>query len=404
MPEFERVKPGDLISSEFFNRILDKLDSLQAQISAIGTGTTPTGPIITGTLPSGAVRMLDNLTIYGANFLYPPDLNSVTINGVPVRQFLPGSDTTKIALSVPFIANVPATGHIVVNTRGGSAPAVWDQLQILAMQQVPTGRLAMGLVGTDKPNAKLLANTQYLYEFKLQPIISVNEFFSFDVAFSDSAGGQWSGRVLDSNKTTDITKGSIQLQVGVPKTLYVSFTTPAAGSASLNLVATSFNNPNDLNTSLSAPLKVGADQPINDPRIVVGPFDAADFPSGRPGQLVQINPATGDRVLAGGVAAVGVPFGAKAAIAPQIQFGPKGTYKLDVDIAPDAGPWVVDNLFPTKVLAGDDARDTIPFELTLNQAPGAVHTEKRLLTIRVTQLVNNTPGATSALWIPIVGV
>ena len=67
MPQQKRVKPGDLITSDFMNTILDRLEKLEANIGK----ATSKEMVITFPTPAAQMHMQDTLHITGKGFGVP---------------------------------------------------------------------------------------------------------------------------------------------------------------------------------------------------------------------------------------------------------------------------------------------------------------------------------------------
>ncbi len=118
---FQQVQPGDLITSELMNTILARLEDLHQRLSNLEAGTGE-GVTITGFDPPVEARVNDTLTIIGTNFVVPFTRNIVTIGGVEVPDFLPGTGETRLRFTIPPVPNLPDAGREVLvnvqNSRG----------------------------------------------------------------------------------------------------------------------------------------------------------------------------------------------------------------------------------------------------------------------------------------------
>ena len=89
--ELENIQPGDLITSNLMNRIVDKLNSLETRVGLLeAVGPEGEAVVITGLLPSGPVGLGSELRVTGRNFGLP-SANVVTIDNIQVTQFKSGS-------------------------------------------------------------------------------------------------------------------------------------------------------------------------------------------------------------------------------------------------------------------------------------------------------------------------
>lgn len=124
--EIEKVRPGDVITSELMNVIITKLNDLDEKVSSLpsGGGGTPGGPpnIPLTFLPTATVGQAvgAEVTVTG-QFDFPPGLNTVTLDGQPITNFRDGSNLTTLKFLIPETINVTtprSTTFRVVNSKG----------------------------------------------------------------------------------------------------------------------------------------------------------------------------------------------------------------------------------------------------------------------------------------------
>ena len=119
------VRPGDLIAADFFNTLVEAIEDLQLRVAELESGPSAGGVTITGFDPPNQQRIGQEMAILGAGFLFPANLNSVTVDGVPVPEFRSGSDTGTLRFLVPALTGtVLPTGRAVpvtvANTNGSA--------------------------------------------------------------------------------------------------------------------------------------------------------------------------------------------------------------------------------------------------------------------------------------------
>lgn len=116
-----RVQPGEVISSNLINEILERLEDLEA---GAGSGGSPGEEIeITGFSPPGEQAVGQVMAILGQNLPFPPDGGTVLLGDFPVPLSalrIAPSNRQRIELVVPEIGEVPAGGRsLFVRVRGG---------------------------------------------------------------------------------------------------------------------------------------------------------------------------------------------------------------------------------------------------------------------------------------------
>lgn len=117
--EFDRVEPGQIVTSELMNYVLAKLRDHEQQLSELQSGSSGSGVTIREIIPRDQEAVGRPLELRGDNFLFPPDSNVVTIGGVRVTSFL-SSTPTFLRFIIPAIpGTLPQNVEIrVENTNG----------------------------------------------------------------------------------------------------------------------------------------------------------------------------------------------------------------------------------------------------------------------------------------------
>lgn len=150
-----KVKPGDLITADFINGLIDSITTLEQKVAALEgsvsgaesvriTAFNPPPP------PDGNGQNLGQvLQIFGDNFAWPPQNNIVTIQNflVPsggvatIANFRPGSKPTMLEFVIPTtIAGIPTVGAdvtITINTGQGSTQKTYRLRPALATTGQP---------------------------------------------------------------------------------------------------------------------------------------------------------------------------------------------------------------------------------------------------------------------------
>lgn len=121
---YTEVRPGEIISSDLINYILDELENLEERVATLETGGLPSDQVqITGFDPPNQVEAGQLLSILGTNFVFPPSGNTVTIDSTPITSFRPDSTSIELKFIVPASLVVPEGGknfRITVSNSKGS--------------------------------------------------------------------------------------------------------------------------------------------------------------------------------------------------------------------------------------------------------------------------------------------
>jgi hypothetical protein len=131
MTDLARVKPGDLITADFINGLIDSISDLQGRVSHLEGGLEEAQSVKITAFeppppPDGTGQALGQvLRIHGVNFAFPPTNNKVRIQNfsvssgglVEVTQFHSVSSTILLEFVIPTaIAGIQATGSDVTIT------------------------------------------------------------------------------------------------------------------------------------------------------------------------------------------------------------------------------------------------------------------------------------------------
>jgi hypothetical protein len=111
--EFPHVRPGQVITSDLMNRIIDKLVELEQRIGGGGGTTTP--EVITGFNPAFQQAVGGPLTIFG-NFDSSLAANTIMIDSIviPTADLLGGSRADRLIFNIPRTIIVAAGGFMDV--------------------------------------------------------------------------------------------------------------------------------------------------------------------------------------------------------------------------------------------------------------------------------------------------
>ena len=114
------VRPGDLITADFFNGLIERLAALEERVDVLEGDAGGDAVAITQLIPSGTandpIRVGQTLQILGQNFGFSLGAHRVRFDQLQVTAFLPGTDDTRLIVSVPTALAVPPGGRSVTLT------------------------------------------------------------------------------------------------------------------------------------------------------------------------------------------------------------------------------------------------------------------------------------------------
>ena len=243
--QITRVRPGDLITADLMNNVLDQLGLLQGRVSALEGGDAV---VITGLLPSGPVNLGSELRIIGRNFGLPGS-NVVTIDNTQVTEFKAGSSDTQLIFDIPLLQGIPAQGKLVTLTVSNNIGFASTSMTVVPAQAtVPAGTLFVNL--SQSPSGALTAGQSFTFGFTVKAITNMDENYTL----TPTVQAGWPVKIVDQNNV-DVVPAELRLAKGDPPdgttaTVFVRVTIPAGtpqGTATqLKLAVASKRNPSDL--------------------------------------------------------------------------------------------------------------------------------------------------------------
>jgi hypothetical protein len=260
------VKPGDLITADLMNQILNELADLHTRISALeSTGQSSTKVTLKPYI--GFAHIGDEITLEGTNFAVPVNLNVVIVGNIRITQFNPGTDDTHLIFNVPNISGVPKDEIVsVTNSTGSASITIALRLPVLT----PVGSMVITAVPLNI--GAIQVGQTYEFPFVFDSQTNIAETYLVTALFSNFVGSSLSAWSANTH-ITDLTKQTISkvtVAQGSPVTVRVSVTVPPeATSVDMALQVQSVNAPNDplLNpVPLPISIVVGQVPQVSDPR------------------------------------------------------------------------------------------------------------------------------------------
>jgi hypothetical protein len=193
-----KVLPGDLITSDFMNLLVDVCADLQQRVGVLEHPSTGNvGALhIDSLLPSGTRRIGDTIHVIGAGFSAPSG-TVVTIDGIGVTV-LPGADPNReLIVTIPGVQGVTNAGRnitlLVTSSHGTDS---MDFVVFPAMVNLPQGQIFTALSTPPSPaNGRLEAGQSYTFIFSVQVIVNTNEDFLLEPAVNLG----WAATIVNSN-------------------------------------------------------------------------------------------------------------------------------------------------------------------------------------------------------------
>jgi hypothetical protein len=220
----DKVQPGDLITAQFINRIVDEINALQAKVA----GLEAVGPVggkvfITDILPHSPLPRVDQtMHIVGQNFGFLIGATEVMIDhDVRVDNFLPNSNDQNLIFKIPVIPNLPKQGRLVSVRVSNVNEYAEKVVTILPVELALEGGVDVLFKNADPPT--ITPNNPVTFEFNLKSRASLAADFTITAEITGVADPSiWEDQieVLNSLKIK-VQDNRIPLNVNETKTFFV---------------------------------------------------------------------------------------------------------------------------------------------------------------------------------------
>lgn len=262
MANFNPVKPGDLITADYFNQVLGSFDVRISKLEAANAGGGQI--VIQQLLPLGNFYVQDQMHVVGQNFGVPANV-VVTVAGQRVTTFAPGSGNTDLYFTIPPVQGLSQQGSVVPLVITNPTSTASTTFTLLPLQiTTPTGNLSVALTGSPAVGS-IKAGNSYQFVFTVTGYTSLTDNFAITVGLDTaSAGAGWTAVAIDPITQKTITQIQIPQGQGTTTPVTVNMTIPAVagvGSAQLSLSLTSNLNPTGLGGSGNTTITVNAPPP-----------------------------------------------------------------------------------------------------------------------------------------------
>jgi hypothetical protein len=339
------VEPGDLITAEFMNQLIDEVNSLDSRLALLeaapGGGTSTGPPTLTSRSPSGDLQVGDLLTLNGRNFA-PLQNARVRLGSATISSFNPGSDGDRLVFAVPASAGTtfPLNTTVTVQTPQGSSNA----LSVRINERPVTTAGAVYVDDQTPPMGTVVADQDYPVQWRVRSETTAPVQYAFSLLFSDvdpaSSLAEWQSAA---------TLSPTSREVGATTPATVSGTVKIPSGANRAMVRFRAASEDGLFVAVSAPILLEEGASItSDPRIQL--LLSVPQPDTNPdGQANNVTV----RTEAGGRQTVLVPRGQLGYVQVLVNFHDTGphpaTYKFAGAFEGDDHGWTIGNARPRQL-------------------------------------------------------
>ncbi len=393
---FQHVNPGDLISSNFMNDLVDEINSLETRLEALETpiGSPPDQgagpPILTTRSPTGDVEIGSLLTVTGQNFT-PLEFTRVNLGAAQISSFEPGASSTQLSFPVPSTLSAPATVTVSISTPQGTSAT-------LPVHLVPAAAPAQGgqafIDNKSTPPGQINPGQPYTFQWDVRSGTLLPASYTFSVVWSDVTPstelGAWQAATGLSSSQQLIAPGSpfrVTATVTVP---------PGAGNtdtATLVLHVASADGA-FVRTSDPIVLTVGSSAPVSDPRIQI------TYQTPGPGNDAGTGPnPVGMHLDATGKPIYTVKFGQSGSIPVQVIVTEPGVhnYQFQSQIEQSGTAWSAGSISPVgpAPLQPSEGPLDVYYGIANLDSSGGGSTDDAFIVVKVVRVGDATPAYTS---------
>lgn len=272
------VEPGQLITADFMNQVLQRLQQLDERVSSLEEGSPPDEPEpveptsveITGHSPEG-VRVGEQLTLSGKNFAVPGEVNDISIGGVSVPDGnVPlGSSETSLTFTVPSIDGLDQTGsNLTVEVANANGTA---QRTVLVKPEsvVPNGSIEVQY--TEEPLTdvgQIVGGETYKFTFLVTAFASQPGDYQATV----TTGAGWNTSIEGADGASMNFSLPSKPKEGASQEITVGVDVPDQGSGSTDLTLEVIETTPNTNVNMgkkTLTLEIGAEPPTAEDRAAI---------------------------------------------------------------------------------------------------------------------------------------
>ena len=324
MPLYDMVRPGDLITADLWNMMVDKIQELEARVEQLEEGAETGNQVLITNITPNPVRINEEVEVFGVNFGYSAANMQVQLvrgnNITNITVFKPGTNDNRIVFDVPFLPNIPSDGapHELVVSNGTTKDS--RSVTIRPAQAELAGNVFVKFDSSEPVTPDpVLAGQQADFHFTIES--GANLAADFDLSANiniDSNQSAWNNplQILDSGENP-LSGNRLHLDSGEKKEIIVRHPnipdSPPDAEFSLS-VSASANGVSG--TSEAKKFTVGEETPPED--------DSISITVGQ----IQFNPSNGGSQTASGLS---LQSGAAAWVRLNTEFTKAGTYNMSQD-------------------------------------------------------------------------
>ena len=229
--EFEDIKPGDLITSNFMTSIINAIESLDDRVIKLEEASSEDNKVAIIELDpkSGPYRVGQEMKILGRNFEYSIGAHRLYFDATNVAVFKPDSSDSKLIFDIPEVLNIPVSGKTVLLTLKNRSSTDSRFITLMPKKEPLAGSIIVDSYHTVEEGT-ITPNQTATFKFNLKSGLNQPARFVISPFISiDTNQQEWQERlrVLDKNK---IEINEIILNNGENQDFYIRITSIPSGT------------------------------------------------------------------------------------------------------------------------------------------------------------------------------
>ena len=226
----DTVKPGDIISSDLFNRIIALLNA--HDVLLVSTTTPTTGLAVNQLIPAGPYRIGDTVQIFGQNFQFRIGAVRVFLNATQVINIVPTSSDTRLEFAIPPVPGVNEEGTsvelVVLNRTESVTRSIVLRPQLIALQ----GSVLVNWLGVEPATVTAGQPATFRYRIESRANARATWLIAPDIDVATNAPA-WNAavRVLDSFGSELPSRQIVDLVAGESRNFSVRLAPVPAGTS-----------------------------------------------------------------------------------------------------------------------------------------------------------------------------
>ncbi len=270
------VQPGDVSMAAYLNSIVDVLKDHESRLEKLEDGDSNSNSVvIDSVVPSGDLRIGQELTIFGRNFGYSIGAQSVYFNSSRVTVFKTGSNDSKLIINIPDVPGVTEAGIPPVTLTVANFSTSDSRSVTLKPMQLPQqGNISLTFQSVTPTTINTGSTPTFTYRLESQTLLSANVTLSATISI---ASLQNSLQLLNANGDP---LANNQITLGPGQVIQISVRTGAIPSGINSfMLSVNANAPDTAGSGDSHSFPIGTPIEQPDPGITTLAFNASAPPN-----------------------------------------------------------------------------------------------------------------------------